>query len=233
MTYKPGDIITCQVRSIESASVQVETNAGEKGAIVMSEIAAGRIRNLREYVFVNKQIICKVLAVHKDHLELSLRRVTGKEREEAQEQAKKERTLRTMLKSITKNPEAIIEKILKEQGLADFFDSLKANPNVIKPFVNKEEAEKIITALTSKDENKKEVRQIIILSTHNENGVEDIKSLLTKKEIIAHYLGSGQFAISAHDIEYKKAHHKLQQIVAKLVQEAKEKKITCTVKEAK
>ncbi|MSS74813.1 hypothetical protein EXS73_01170 [Candidatus Pacearchaeota archaeon] len=232
MIHKQGDIITCHVKSIESASVHVETNTGEKGAIVMSEIAAGRIRNLREYVFVNKQIICKILTVKKDHLELSRRRVTGKEREEAQEQAKKERTIRTMLKSITKNPETIIEKILNEQTLADFFDALKANPAAIKPFVGKEEAEKIIAAMSTKDENKKEVRQVVVLTTHSENGVEDIRNLFSKKEVKAHYLGSGQFSLSVEDTEYKKAHYKLQQIVTKLVQEAKEKKIACVVKEA-
>jgi translation initiation factor 2 alpha subunit (eIF-2alpha) len=231
MTIKVGDIVTCKVLSIESASVQVETLGGEKGAIVMSEVAAGRIRNLREYAFVNKQIICKVIGTNKEHLELSLRRVTGKEREEAQEQAKKERTLKTMLKSITKNTEIIIAKILKTSPLHEFFDTIKANHETIRPFVTKEEAEKIIAALSAKDESIKKVQTIITLGTHAEQGVEDIKKLLSKKEATITYLGSGKFSVSVGESDFKKARHKLEKILTTIGQEAKEKKISCTVKE--
>lgn len=175
--YKQGDIVGCKVLTIEPAAVIVETTEGVRGSIAMSEVAAGRIRNIREYVIQNKQIVCKILAVHANHLELSLRRVTGKEREEIEEQKKKERTLITILKSITKNADGIRKKIEEQEPLASFFDKLKADPTVIKPFVEKEEAEKIMQAVQTKEAAPKEVTTIITLSTSNENGLLDIQEI--------------------------------------------------------
>jgi translation initiation factor 2 alpha subunit (eIF-2alpha) len=229
--YSEGDNVGCKVLAIGSATVTVETDEGTKGSIAMSEVAAGRIRNIREYVVVNKRIVCKVLAISKDHLELSLRRVTGKEREEIENQRKKERTLFTILKSITKNHETIITKILEKTSLAECYDAIKANPETIKPFVTKEEAEKIISAFSTKDTNIKECKTIVVLTTQNAQGVDDIKTVMTKKEAKIMYLGSGKFAVSTTGSDFKKARYKLEQILTTINQEAKEKKIACTIKE--
>ena len=49
---------------------------------ILSEIAPGRIRNLREYVVTKKRIICKILRISGERIYLSLRRVTPKEQKE-------------------------------------------------------------------------------------------------------------------------------------------------------
>ena len=80
-SYNEGDIILCTVEKIEGISVFVTIDKGGTGSIVTSEIAPGRIRNLRDYVVPNKKIVCKVLKVDPNgHVHLSLRRVTAKER---------------------------------------------------------------------------------------------------------------------------------------------------------
>ena len=74
-----GDILLCVVEKIEGTVVFVKLPDGSQGSIVLSEIAPGRIRNLRDYVFPGKNIVCKVLRIGSGRIDLSLRRVTPKE----------------------------------------------------------------------------------------------------------------------------------------------------------
>lgn len=231
--YKIGDSINCKVIAIEQAAVIVETDEKMKGSIAMSEVAAGRIRNIREYVIINKQIVCKILAVHTNHLELSLRRVTGKEREEIEEQRKKEKTLYTILKSITKNAETIKKKIEEREPLASFFDKLKADPSVIRPFVTKEEAEKIMHAVQIKDAAPKQVTKTITLTTSAETGLQDIQDICTNLSLAIKYLGSGKLSLTAEGKEYKQAHTKIAEALAIIEKRAKEKKVSYSLKETK
>ena len=86
MELREDDVVMCTVKEIEGTTVFLEIEGNGTGTMVMSEVAAGRIRNLREYVFPKKKVVCKVFKIaNGGHIELSLRRVTGKEREEAQE----------------------------------------------------------------------------------------------------------------------------------------------------
>lgn len=92
MEIEIGDILICAVEKIAGTTVFVEIEGSDKrGTIILSEIAAGRIRNLRDYVVPKKTIVCKVLRVSKDHVELSLRRVKEKEKKEILEISKVEK----------------------------------------------------------------------------------------------------------------------------------------------
>ena len=61
MDLKENDLVMCSVKSIEGTTVFVEIEGNGQGNIAMSEVAAGRIRNLREHISINKKIVCKVL----------------------------------------------------------------------------------------------------------------------------------------------------------------------------
>ena len=77
-----GDLVLCTVKRIVGTTVFVNIEENEKEAtIITSEIAPGRIRNLRDYVVPGKKIICKILNIDKTgNVHLSLRRVTEKEK---------------------------------------------------------------------------------------------------------------------------------------------------------
>ena len=69
-----GDIVMCTVERIVGTTVFVKIDGNGEGSIILSEIAPGRIRNLRDYVVPGKRIVCKVLSI-REHAILSLRRV--------------------------------------------------------------------------------------------------------------------------------------------------------------
>ena len=58
-----GDIVLCTVDRIVGTIVFVKIDGDGEGSIILSEIAPGRIRNLREYVVPKKKIVCKVLRI--------------------------------------------------------------------------------------------------------------------------------------------------------------------------
>lgn len=232
--FKEGDILFCTVANIENAAVIVKIDNYGKGNIVMSEIAAGRIRNLREYVLPNKRIICKVLKVYPDHLELSLRRVTGKEREELLEKDRKEKVLIGLLKGTIKNSEEVIEKIKAEHDLSDFLDEIKINPESISKYLKKTDIERFSKLLKEKEDTEKTSKKIAVIKTTSSNGLEDIKSLLTSKEATESeikYLGSSQFSIETKGKNFKDANTQLQSLLSSLEAKAKSKKILFIIKE--
>ena len=90
----------CTVDRIVGTIVFVKIDGNGEGSIILSEIAPGRIRNLRDYVVPKKRIVCKILRISGDRIDLSLRRVTQKEKKELIEQYKQEKSYISVLKSI-------------------------------------------------------------------------------------------------------------------------------------
>ena len=77
------EIVLCKVTKIFPNSVFAElVEYRDSGMIHISEVSPGRIRNLRDYVSVGRQIVCKVLRIDRErgHIDLSLRRVNSNQR---------------------------------------------------------------------------------------------------------------------------------------------------------
>lgn len=232
MEIKETDIVLCTVKKIEGTTVFVTIDNCEKeGSIVFSEIAAGRIRNIREYVSPNKKIVCKVIKMYQDHVELSFRRVTASERDAVMEKSKQETTFKTMLKQIVASPEKVIEKIRIDMPLHDFMTQAKENPKIINDYFNKQEAEKLTKMLLEKKEKDKEAKRTFILKSDSNSGMNDIKSLLATKEADISYLGSSQFSITTKAKDFKEANNKLNTILDKISKAAKDKKCFFELKE--
>src|SRR3989304_1847417 len=103
MNLDTGDIILCTVDHIVGTTVFVHIEGNGEASIVFSEIAPGRIRNIRDYVVPKKKIVCKVLRVSGDRIDLSLRRVTQKEQKELKERYKQEKSYESILKGVLGN----------------------------------------------------------------------------------------------------------------------------------
>ncbi|MEN9625985.1 MAG: hypothetical protein RL557_313, partial [archaeon] len=58
-----GQIVLCTVDKIIGTTVFVRIDNNGEGTLTFSEIAPGRIRNLREYVMPGKKIVCKILKI--------------------------------------------------------------------------------------------------------------------------------------------------------------------------
>jgi len=228
---KEDDIVLCTVKKIEGATVFLDIENDGEGSMVMSEVAAGRIRNLREYVFPNKKIVCKILKILPGNIQLSLRRVTGKERESVLERNKKEKTIKSMLKTALKNPEKTIEKIKTKYELWQFIDEVKANPKILGEFMSQEEAQIFQKIIAEKKEKEKTAKRIIIIKSNSESGLYDIKSVLETKEADIRYLGSSKFMVSVTGKDFKDLNINLNKTIAEIEDKAKKKKLFLEIKE--
>lgn len=230
MELREGDVVLCTVSKIEGTSVFVNIEDNGSGSLVMSEVAAGRIRNLREYVSPNKKIVCKVLRVVDGDIQLSLRRVTGKERDEVLDRFKKEKNFISLLRNGVKDYEKVIVKIKEKYKLWEFFDEVKGNPEILKNFIKKEEAETLAKIIVEKEKSEKEAKQTVIIRSQGESGLLDIREVLDIKDSDIKYLGSSKFSVCAKGPDFKEANLKVQQIIKKIENKAKEKKIYFEVK---
>ena len=227
------DIVLCTVKRIEGTTVFLYIEDGGEGAMSFSEVSPGRIRNIRDFVAPNKKVVCKVLRLKNGHPELSLRRVTSKERDEVLEIYEKEKILTNMIKPLfqDKTPE-IIKKIKEKYDPSDFLEEARENPQIIKNFVTGKQASELEKIFAStKPEKEKSVKKEIKISSLSESGLYDIKNTLDVSKANISYLGSSKFLISVKAKNYKEANATLEKIIEQIKNNAKKYNVKFEVKE--
>lgn len=233
MEIESGDVLVCTVDKIFGTTVFVDIDGTDKkGTIILSEVAAGRIRNLRDYVVPKKTIICKVLRVINDHVELSLRRVKEKEKKIALEKHKLEKSFVSILKSVLKEktPETI-EKIKEKNSLVEFLESSKENPKELEKLVGKENASKILEILKKQKEKIFSLKKEIEFTSTSPEGLKVIKGVLSEnKEVEIRYLAAGRYSITAKGENLKKTDQKIKEVIEKIEKEQKKKNFQFSLK---
>jgi len=232
MIIKESDLVLCTVKKIEGTTVFVEISDSEMPAsIMLPEVSAGRIRNLRDFVSPGKKIVCKVLKVHPDNLELTLRRVTAKERDIVLEKNKKALTLKKIVSTLSSNPEKILEKISESYELSDFLEEAKESPKILDEFFSKEESKKLEKILSEKSTSLKEIKKTFILKSSSPSGLSEIKSILSPYNSQISYLGSSKFSLQISSPTFKEAESQALQILEKIEKEAKVHSLTFELKD--
>jgi translation initiation factor 2 alpha subunit (eIF-2alpha) len=223
MALEEGDTVLCTVERIEGTNVFVNIEGDGEGSIMTSEIAPGRIRNIRDYVVPKKKIVCKVLKVFGNRIDLSLRRVTQKEQKEVMEHYKLERSYISILNTILKEEaEAAIRKILDNERLYDFFEEVKSNPQKLEEIMSRENAGKILEIINAQKQKKFEIKREISLSTVKPDGLELIKGIFSSiKNAEVKYISAGHYSLKAESSDIKNADNILKNIISEIEKNAK------------
>lgn len=228
MEFQEDDLVLGVVEKIEHMNVFVKLEDGKIGTIVHSEIAPGRIKNLREYVSPNKIIVCKILRSSENHLDLSLRRVTARERKEVLTKHQQEKDIETRIKAIAKEDyEEIINKIKsKFTNFTEFIEKLQQNAGILDlyfPEKYKEQAKR----LAEKKIKEIEIKKIVKLKCFDSEGVYKIKQIfkVDNEKTKITYISAGNYLVSIKSEDYKKANKSMQDLIDKI--EAESKKVSC------
>lgn len=240
MEYEVGDIVLCTVEKISGTIVFVTLNDSKntQGSIIMSEIAPGRIRNIREYVVPKKRIVCKIIRINpgNGNIDLSLRRVTQKEKKEVLEKEKQEKSYKQILKSVLESSEKtneVTKKILENSGgnLYEFFEEAKQNPKPLEKLVPKESADKIIDIIKAQKQKVAVVKKEFSLSTKNPEGITLIKKLLSEfseskgktdeEKIEIKYISAGKYRIKNSSDNPKNADKKIKEVFKEIEEKSK------------
>lgn len=231
-----GDIVLCTVDRMIGTNVFVKIHLGDKeveGVIVFSEIAPGRIRNIRDYVVPRKKIVCKVLRISGDRIDLSLRRVTQKEQKETKEAYKAEKSYESILKSVLgEMARDVIEKILKKESVYDFLQRAKNTEKGLKELekIAGKDSKKILEILNAQKQKKAVLKKEISLTTAEPEGIFLIKEILEKiKNAEVRYISAGKYSLRAEAEDIKKADQELKKNLEDLEKEAKNKKVEFSI----
>jgi len=224
MELETGDVVMCTVDRIAGTVVFVNIEGNGQGSIVLSEVAAGRIRNLRDYVVPKKKIVCKVLRVSSSgNIDLSLRRVTPKEQKEVIEKMNQEKSYVSIVKSVLgEKANKIIEEIKSQENFYDFLEESKLDSSSLEKLVGKEDSKKILDILLSQKKKKVILKKEFNLITFEPNGIELIKDLIGNiKNVEIKYIAAGKYSIKIEDDSLKLADNKFKEIVEDLEKKSK------------
>ncbi len=241
-----GEVVLCTVKKILRDSVFVSLDEFEnlEGIIHISEVAAGRIRAILDYVREGKPVICKVIGRNLEHhsVNLSLRRVSDVQRQKKTEELKKEQKAEKMLEIAAKelkiNPEEVFSKVgrllIQEYNTlnAGLEEMAKSPDNIL---IKKGVDKKLATTITElvkqrvKPSQVKISRMLMIRNKHPD-GIERIKALLKKvedfaktqkKEMELIYMGSPRYKLVMKAEDYKSAESLMKDLEVFLKAEAK------------
>src|SRR5436309_13672877 len=111
-----GDLVIATVTRVEDygAYVKLDEYKAVEGLVHISEISTTWVRNIRDHARQGQKLVLKVLRVNpkRNQIDLSLRRVTGREKSEKMLEGKKERKEEEILKSA-------VEKMQKQEDEAE------------------------------------------------------------------------------------------------------------------
>ena len=114
-----GDLVIATVLEVTDFGAYVKLDEYDKrGLLHISEISSSWIRNVRDFIREGQKIVLKVLRVdtEKGHIDLSLRRVTKRERIEKIMSWKRERKAETLLRNVAEKVGLSFNDIYEKAG---------------------------------------------------------------------------------------------------------------------
>ena len=116
---EPGDLIIATIETVTDYGAYAKLDEyNKRGLLHVSEISSSWIRNIRDYVREGQKMVLKVLRVdvEKGHVDLSLRRVTKRERIEKIKFWKKDRKADALLKSVAEKTGLPVDEVYAKAG---------------------------------------------------------------------------------------------------------------------
>jgi translation initiation factor 2 subunit 1 len=114
-----GDLVVATVQEVTDFGAYAKLDEyDKKGLLHISEISSSWIRNIRDFVREGQKVVLKVLRMdaEKGHIDLSLRRVTKRERIEKIMSWKRERKAETLLRSVAEKSGLSIDEVHEKAG---------------------------------------------------------------------------------------------------------------------
>ncbi len=236
MEYKEGDLVLCTVDKVENTICFVHLQDGSKGTIISSEIAPGRIRFMRAYVVPNKKIVCKILRVSDNSIQLSLRRVNVKEKKQVLQEHKQQLANKVALKQILgEDYEETKEKILKDYSdLLTFIQSAREDVDIFEKYIPKQYLGQI-QKIVEKKKKQVELKYVIDIKCLSGDGINKIKEIFDIKDLNLRitYVSAGKFILKLKANDFKEGKMTISKILEKIEEKSKESNCELEYKEEK
>jgi len=237
------ELVLCTVTGVNPHSVfcTLDEYGGRTGMIHISEVAPGRIRNIREFVQEGKKVVCKVLQINKEkgHIDLSLRRVNQTQKTNKLNQIKQEQLAEKIIEYAAKQTgdsvltlyNKLAEKLMPEYGtIFAAFEQASQDKLNLETAVDKKVAKLLTDAIKQRIKPPEvKISGDLKLTSYASDGVQEIKDVLaiaTKAGVEVRYLGAGTYHFEVIAEDYKDAEKTLAAAIDPIMEQAKEKDIT-------
>ncbi|MGA2385587.1 MAG: translation initiation factor IF-2 subunit alpha [Candidatus Bathyarchaeia archaeon] len=234
-----GDLVIATVETVTDYGAYAKLDEYDKrGLLHVSEISSSWIRNIRDFVREGQKAVLKVLRVdlEKGHIDLSLRRVTKRERIEKVLSWKKERKAEALLRGVAEKTGLTAEETYKKAGRIvedkyglyegfekaaiegpDALTEIGVEENLAKAFV--EVAQERIHVKMVK------VRGVLEIRCTKPNGVKIIKESFDKAKseklkdaaVTFYVMAAPKYSVEAAAENYKRAEDVLQKVAQNVV----------------
>ena len=225
------ELVLCTIKSVQYHSVFCALDEYDKiGMIHISEVAPGRIRNIRDYVVEGKKIVCKVLRIHKErgHIDLSLRRVNQAQKRLKLNEIKQQQLTEKIIEYVAKQLKQDTPKVYAEveKALNDYDSIFNAFEAVVKDelqlektSMNKKLAKELTTVVKQRIKPPEvQISGTFSVTTYAADGVSVIKKAFSEADKVEgdftiKYQGAGSYGVNVKAEDYKEA----EAVLAKLV----------------
>ncbi len=232
---EPGDLVIATIETVTDYGAYAKLDEYEKrGLLHVSEISSSWIRNIRDFVREGQKTVLKVLRVdsEKGHIDLSLRRVTKRERIEKVMSWKKVRKADALLKGLAEKTGLPLQEIYakagaaveEEYGLYDGFEkAAKEGPEFLMELGVQEDIAKAFAEVAAERIHFKmvKVKGVLEIRCLKPNGVKLIKEafLNAKKTektkdagVKFHVIAAPKYSVEVLAENYKRAEDVLQKV---------------------
>jgi len=194
-----GELVVASVDKIMDYGVYVMLDEYEKeGFLHISEISSSWVKNIRDFVREGEKIVLKVLRVdpEKRHIDLSLRRVTKRERRERMLLWKQNKKAESLMRSVSQRLKMPLKELYEkawiplEEAFGSAYEGLeKAAREGVDPLLEIGLSKELAEALTEIAKEKIRITSVKVKGTLNvactkPDGVLRIKKALTEAKRI-------------------------------------------------
>ncbi|HSU73241.1 MAG TPA: S1 RNA-binding domain-containing protein [Candidatus Binatia bacterium] len=246
---EPEELVLCTVTNVQFHSVFCKLDEYDKpGMIHISEIAPGRIKNIREFVQEGKKVVCKILQINKErgHIDLSLRRVNEGQKRTKLNEIKQEQFAEKIVEGVAKfkkmDPKLVYMKVrqpifAKYPGLYPAFEAASRGEEDLATLgIDAALAKDLTDAVKSKIKPPEiEVIGDITITSTAPNGIDIIRNALhettqVKGDLSIRYTGAGTFHVVVKSDDFKKAEKVMKEAVDRTLAYAEKNKATAEFK---
>ncbi len=237
---EPGDLVIATVEIVTDYGAYAKLDEyGKRGLLHVSEISSSWIRNIRDFVREGQKVVLKVLRVdvEKGHIDLSLRRVTKREKIEKIKVWKQDRKAETLLRGVAEKLDLSVEEVYakagalveEKYGLYEGFEkAVKEGPEALTKIGVPEDFAKAFAAVAEERIHVKmvKVKGMLEIRCMKPNGVKIIKNAFlnagkvekTKDADVRFYvIAAPKYSVEVSAENYKRAEEVLQRVAQSVV----------------
>ncbi len=237
-----NELLICTVKSISphSAFVSLDEYENLDAMLHISEVASGRIKNIKDYIHEGKQIVCLALRINraKGYVDVSLKRVRESDKKRKLSEWRLSKRLDKFLsfigKRINKSQEEVEEEILRNYDSLGLFMKVlqRKGAEVLQNLnIDKKWKDELIKEINNILEKKKIIiKKSFTIKSYEEEGVEDIKQVFSEvmeknPDISVFYDSAPKYVASITTNKPKQGQNKINQFFDMLSSLCKKRKI--------